>query len=262
MRSASVRTIGTGAVAVAAIAVFALSAGLGLRHAPAPEAATTERLQSRVELLARRLEALEAQLAARDAAARAAARAAPRAAASGNADGGSAPAPDPGALRELVRNVLREERAARFAATQRSQWETLRAFEDAREGPWGAHTARVQRMERTLDLDYAQTSYYHDLLRDFEGRIEAAARDLDTGADPRTLTRALAQLEAERARLGREFDAAFTRVLDPEQAERYGALPQNGRGPGPSAGLAALEFDLEALEGLADRAARGPGNAR
>jgi len=160
------------------------------------------------------------------------------------------------ALRDLVRNMVNEERAARLAATRNTQWERLRNWQDNRKGPYGKYNVRVNSISKTLDLDYTQASYYHTLLSDYEEQANAlyegvSSRLPDQGSDFNNFQTLLGEIELEKRRLDATFDQAFAQTLSPAQASRYEQLPPEERGVGPNAGLDRMQFQFSDLRRLA-----------
>jgi hypothetical protein len=160
-------------------------------------------------------------------------------------------------LRELVINVIQEERLARQAAFQESQWKRLRNWKDNRHGPYGQYNARVNTITGIIDLDYTQASYYHTLLAEYEEQAAVlyegiSSRIADQGSDLDNLQQVLDEVELEKRSLDATFDQAFVQMLSPEQASRYEELPPEERGIGPNAGLSRMQLELGDLQKLAN----------
>jgi hypothetical protein len=159
-------------------------------------------------------------------------------------------------LRALVSELMKEERAARRAATRESQWNRLRDWQENREGPYGIHNTRVNNMTRILDLDYSQASYYYSLIADYEERANALYEDAssqiaDSGSDFDILADRFDDIEIEKRRLDETFDQAFLQTLTSEQTNRYMQLPAEERGIGPNAGLSRMQFKFSDLRAFA-----------
>ena len=159
-------------------------------------------------------------------------------------------------LRALVSKLMEEERTARRLANRDSQWKRLREWQEYREGPYGKHNVRVNRMNNTLELDYSQTSYYHTLIADYEQRANALYEDIGgqltgDGSDLSKLQDVLQEIEAEKRKLDEALDQAFIQTLSSEQASRYMQLPREERGVGPNAGLSRMNLNFSNLRAFA-----------
>lgn len=159
-------------------------------------------------------------------------------------------------LRELVKGVIEEEREARSSQMRETQWERLSAFKRYREGPYGEHNVRVNRIAEQLSLNASQQALYHELLVDYEQQVGALYEGLDFTAawrgeaDAAELQWRLDGIQASKEALDVAFDEEFTQTLTAEQAARYEALPVEERGIGTDAGSSALALQGDSLDSV------------
>ncbi len=122
-------------------------------------------------------------------------------------------------LRELVRQVIADERSERQERSRKAAETRMREFEELGKGPYGKYNRRVNTLAGKLNLHESQAQRYHELLAKYDTQAEELRRGVAM-TDPE----ARRKYREDYGKIETEFNEQARLLLDGAQLEAYEKL--------------------------------------